>query len=81
MATNDSSVPNAEAGLTAGYSSTGNQAADDVSNRTGGEYGQSDAARETGTSSSQTNSAWHDARDDYEKDEGLSDRHSGGWFS
>ena len=62
-----------------GFSSTGNSAADDVSNRSGGDYSQRDAATETGASSMEASAAWHSARDDYEEAEGLGDRHDGGW--
>jgi hypothetical protein len=62
-----------------GFSSTGNSAADDVSNRSGGDYHQRDAAIETGASSSEASAAWHTARDDNEEVEGLGDRHDGGW--
>ena len=62
-----------------GFSDTGNNAADDVSNRSGSGYSQGDASTETGASSSDASAAWHSARDDYEADEGLGDRHDGGW--
>lgn len=61
------------------YSSTGDDRADAVSNRSGGSYDKADASTETGCSSRDTSSAWHTARDDYQRDEGLGDRHDGGW--
>lgn len=61
------------------FSSTGDSKADAVSNRTGGGYSQTDARDETGATTKEASQAWHTARDDYEQDEGLGDRHQGGW--
>jgi hypothetical protein len=78
MAGDGSYDANADAQLAAGYSSTGNSAADEVSNQTGGGYNQSDASKETDASQGETSHAWHDARDAHEKDSGE-DRHSSSW--
>lgn len=69
---------NAEASLTNDFSSTGDSTADSISNQSGGGYQQSDAAAETSASASQVSQAWHDARDDLEKETGE-DRHSQRW--
>lgn len=66
-------------GLTSGFSDTGDEAADAVSNRDGGKYDEGDAATETGTSEKEAEGTYHAARDDYQEDEGLGDRHDGGW--
>ncbi len=70
---------NAEAQLVGSFSDTGNAEADEVSNRTGGGYSESDATRETGASMRDTARSWHDARNDYEEDEGQ-DRRQSNWF-
>ena len=62
-----------------GFSDTGNEEADEVSNRSGGGYDQGDAATETGSAPGDVSSAWHTARDDYQENEGLGDRHDDGW--
>jgi hypothetical protein len=71
--------PRREAGLTEGWSATGDEAADTVSNRTGGKYTEGDASAETGVPGTETEAAWHSARDDHEADAGLPDRHDVGW--
>lgn len=63
------------------YSDTGDAGKDAVSNHDGGgKYNQGMASRETGSGQKETSSAWHTARDDYEKDEGMGDRHEGHWY-
>ncbi len=56
--------PNVDLEPTEGFSDTGNETADDVSNRDGGGYDDKDAATESGASGKETAAAWHTARDD-----------------
>ena len=68
-----------DAALTTGFSQTGDARADEVSNRTGGGYDERDAMKETSSSGSEVEAAWHQARDDDEQASGRDDRHTGGW--
>jgi hypothetical protein len=68
-----------DASVTSNFSNTGNAQADEVSNRNGGDYHQSDARRETEATNRQASQAWHDARDDEQAGQGWFDRHDGGW--
>jgi hypothetical protein len=79
LMSDDDYDPNEDAALTSGFSDTGDERADAVSNTTGGGYERPDAAAETGSTGTQASNAWHTARDDYEDTEGLDDRHTGGW--
>lgn len=73
--------PNVDIAPTNGFSNTGNPAADAVSNRNGGrEYSPEDARTETEASKADQARAYHTARDDYEKEEGLGDRHKSSWW-
>lgn len=73
--------PNVDAAPTKDFSSTGNPAADEVSNRDGGgDYSHRDARIETGATKAEQARAHHAARDDYEKEEKLGDRHESPWW-
>lgn len=56
--------PNIDSAPTRDFSNTGNAEADAVSNRSGGDYEDKDAATETGASARETARAWHEARND-----------------
>lgn len=65
---------------TSGFSNTDDARADAISNRDDGEYNPNESRIETGATRAEQAQAWHAARDDYEKEEGLPDRHESKWW-